>query len=271
MPSPFPGMDPYLESPAFWRDLHHNLISAIAWLLNRDLPQGFAATIDERVYVVPPDRHFFPDVSVARRLQGSPSQPNRLGGTATIAPPAGDEPIVISLRDEPVRESFVEIRTASGARDLIAVIEVLSPANKELASEGREQYRRKQQELLESDTHLLEIDLLRSGEHTVAAPIWAVSAEVVHWNYIVCLHRARRRWEYAFWPITVRQNLPHVTVPLSIDQADVPIDLQAAFERAYETGPYQRFVEYDQEPIPPLSAEDDDWADALLRECGLRQ
>jgi hypothetical protein len=27
MLSPFPGMDPYLESPAIWPDVHHEIIS----------------------------------------------------------------------------------------------------------------------------------------------------------------------------------------------------------------------------------------------------
>ncbi len=29
MPSPFPGMDPYLEPPHLWPDVHHALISAV--------------------------------------------------------------------------------------------------------------------------------------------------------------------------------------------------------------------------------------------------
>ncbi|MCK4452049.1 MAG: DUF4058 family protein [Anaerolineae bacterium] len=29
MPSPFPGMDPYLEYPVRWPDVHHSLITYI--------------------------------------------------------------------------------------------------------------------------------------------------------------------------------------------------------------------------------------------------
>ncbi|MGH3577865.1 MAG: DUF4058 family protein, partial [Mycobacterium sp.] len=52
-----------------------------------------------------------------------------------------------------------------------AVIEVLSPANKAAGSEGRRLYLAKQRQLLESQTHLLEIDVLRQGEHTAAPPL----------------------------------------------------------------------------------------------------
>jgi Protein of unknown function (DUF4058) len=51
MPSPFPGMDPYLESPGLWPDVHHQLISEFQALLVAQLRPRYYATVDIRTYV----------------------------------------------------------------------------------------------------------------------------------------------------------------------------------------------------------------------------
>ncbi|MGL6094387.1 MAG: DUF4058 family protein, partial [Fimbriiglobus sp.] len=38
MPSPFPGMDPYLEDPTYWGGFHTNLYTGIQRALNQTLP-----------------------------------------------------------------------------------------------------------------------------------------------------------------------------------------------------------------------------------------
>ena len=51
MPSPFPGVDPYIESPALWSDFHNNLASEIQAQLNRRIqPRYYPATL-----LCPPD------------------------------------------------------------------------------------------------------------------------------------------------------------------------------------------------------------------------
>jgi hypothetical protein len=268
MPGPFPGMDPYLEDPDHWRGVHGRLIVGISDALNASLPEGFVADLDERVYVIPPDRSIYPDVAIVER----PGPSDGGSSVAVLTPPAAsDPPYVVSLRDEPVYESFVEIRTTGEAEELVAVIEVLSPSNKEPASEGRDQYLRKQREVLASAAHLLEIDLLRAGEHTVAARRDVVAAAVGRpWDYLVCLHRAGRRWEYEFWPFTVRDRLPTVHVPLAEGVPDCVLDLQSVFDRAYDSGPYRRRVNYQGEPRPALPSPEREWANALLIEKGIR-
>src|SRR5437868_2271955 len=67
MPSPFPGMDPYLESSAYWRGFHSSMIPAISAQLNRTLPEGFAAFIEERIYIIAPDNYVTPDVVITRK------------------------------------------------------------------------------------------------------------------------------------------------------------------------------------------------------------
>ncbi len=52
MPSPFPGMNPYLEHPSLWAGIHHRLITAIANDLGPKLRPKYIVAIEERVYEV---------------------------------------------------------------------------------------------------------------------------------------------------------------------------------------------------------------------------
>jgi hypothetical protein len=265
MPSPFPGMDPYLEAPTFWRTFHQYLVTAITTELNRTLPPGFAATIDERLYISWPDHVIYPDTVVLRR----PEEPDQsLESASAIA--VADPPLRFTLMPEHIREPFIEVRTTRGDREVITIIELLSPANKAAESEGRAEYLRKQHEVLTSDVHLLEIDLLRSGQHTIAIPASVLRRETKHWDYVVCLHRAQSRGSYDLWPFVVRNRLPRVGVPLTEEMPDTILDLQGVFDRCYDDGPFQRLVNYREEPEAPLSVDDTAWADDLLREKGRR-
>src|SRR3954467_10805886 len=75
MPSPFPGMDPYLEDPAFWRDFHGEFIYACRDEIFNGLPDGYEAAVDEQVRLIdlPPEelhsarvRDVLPGVAVLR-------------------------------------------------------------------------------------------------------------------------------------------------------------------------------------------------------------
>jgi hypothetical protein len=265
MPGPFPGMDPYLEHPARWPDLHQSLITYMREVLNERLPRRFRARTGERLYVIASSRSIYPDVAVLERRSTSRiGEPHAQGSTAVA-----DPPIVLTLEPTEHREPFLEIVPVSDESRLVTVIEVLSPVNKAPGSEGRRLYQTKQQELLASSTSLIEIDLLRTGEHTIAPP----RAELLHWgpwDYLASLHRGGAGPTYEFWPNRLRQPLPAVLVPLDGDHQDVVLPLQAIFHRCYETGRYQDQIDYQQDPPVPLAGEDMQWADALLRERGLR-
>ena len=167
MPSPFPGMDPYLEAPEFWRGFHSTMIPALHAQLNRTLPEGFAAFIEERIYIVLPDIYTIPDMVVIRQEPATAAKP---GGSALLERTA-DASETITYYPDKIREMFIEIRRAGNSRGkVIAAIELLSPLNKLPGSPGQEEYVVKQRDLLESQIHLLEVDLLRSGAHTVAVP-----------------------------------------------------------------------------------------------------
>lgn len=260
MPSPFPGMDPYLEDPGLWQDFHQRLITYIADALQPEIRPRYHARIGERLYVVQAGRGIYPDVFLVQRARVPVG-----GGTAVLAP---DAPVILSLPSEEVRQVFVEIIDLAQGGKVVTVIEVLSPANK-TPGKDQEQYRRKQQDVLASPANLVEIDLLHEGLHTVAVPADYLMA-LQPWRYIVSISRAARREQAEVYPISLRQRLPRIGVPLAAPDPDAVLDLQAVFERCYENGAYADLIDYTRPPQASLASDDASWVDSLLREKGLR-
>ena len=230
--------------------------------LNSRLPEAYIADVGERVYVVESNRDVYPDNALFELpwVKDRPAKPQTAIGENC------DPPLLIQDHPVEVREAFIEIRSVRKDRHLIGVIEVLSPINK-YAGEGREAYLKKQQEVLSSSCHLIEIDLLRRGPHTVAVQAFSVMARNGPFNYIVCLHRAGLERKFETWPLTLRQRLPRIAVPLVASEPDVILDLQEPLDRVYDLGKYGLQLDYTQAPpAPVLAPADAAWADALLRE-----
>lgn len=263
MPSPFPGMDPYLESRTIWPDLHQSLITYSRDALQPAIRPRYHAHIGERVYVIHPPRVIYPDVALTE--QPAARVPAGPPGVAVMEP---DPPVVISLPPEEVREVFIEILDLTQGGRVVAVIAILSPANK-TPGEGRELYLRKQEDVLSSDTHLIEIDLLRQGEHTVAIPPYYL-IPYQPWHYLISINRATHRERFEVYLLTLRQRLPRIAIPLLEPDSDAVLDLQAVFERCYENGAYADLIDYGDEPDVPLAPDDAAWADDLLRQKELR-
>jgi hypothetical protein len=261
MPSPFPGMDPYLEDPLLWPSVHHLLISHIGMTLNQLLPPGYVAAFGERVFVAGPDRDIYPDVLLKEATETGAGDSLSHGGTATAV---ADPPWVIAVMDDEVVESFVEIRALAEHQRVVTTIEVLSPRNKAAGSEGRQLYRQKQREILASDTHLIEIDLLRSGQHTVAAPRDPLLRRGPY-HYLVSLSRGNRRHQCEVWGILLSSPLPRVRVPLAGSDPDVILDLQTVWRQVYEAGAFARVLDYTLPPRVPFSAADAELAEELRR------
>jgi hypothetical protein len=259
-------MNPYLEAPSLWPGVHAAVIYCLNVAINRELPPGFAARMNERVYITGWNPAVTPDVSIVQRPRDA------VTGTAAVAErtaTAGEAlPRILRVPSMTNREVFIEVVSRSSGH-VVAVIELLSLSNKE-AGRGREEYRHKQQDLLYSETHLLEIDLLRGGEYTLAPLEPRMHEEFGTWDYAACLHRAGRLDEFEVWPLSLRDRLPFLRVPLSEGMDDISIDLQAAFDRAFNENSLDFGVDYTAEPEPPLRAEDAVWTDALLREKGRR-
>jgi Protein of unknown function (DUF4058) len=262
MPSPFPGMDPYLEEPALWPSVHNRLIPYIADTLNSKMPEGYVATIEERVFLVEPPTSRYPDVHIAKHAH------KETRGNGAIAVMEPDPALEIEFPSAEYRESFVEIHLARKPGSLVAVLEVLSPTNKN-PGEGRDLYLEKQEELLGSKTHFIEIDLLRSGRHTVAVPEDRV--EEVDWDYLVCLHKGGWQNKYRVWPVPLAKRLPRFGVPLAGDDPDVVIDLQALHNQCYDAGRFADRLDYRSGCSPPLSKKNAKWIDSLLKKKKLRK
>jgi hypothetical protein len=266
MAGPFPGMDPYLENPVLWPGVHQGLITGLRNALNRLLPASYVADMGERIYLLQPDRSIYPDVVIFEQPVSSPPIP---ANTSAPGAAVADPPLIVV--DEPieVREVYIEILPIGEETRVVTVIEVLSQINKARGSEGNALYRAKQRELLHSHVNLIEIDLLRRGEHTVAASRASLTRHG-RWDYLVCLHRSGDRNRYATWPRTMRDRLPCISVPLEGELPDVNVDLQEVFDRNYDDAAYGRRIDYTREPVPALEPADAAWADTLLRSAGYR-
>jgi hypothetical protein len=275
-------MDPYLEDPQFWPDLHHALAITLRDELNRCLPEPYYARTEMRPelgVVMETDgngdaprgatKRIIPDVMVLKH--------HREGGGVAVAEPARRlishyvEFGVPGLGDEPVRHYYVEIKDARWGHKLVTLIEILSPSNK-LPGPDRDLYAEKQRAILHSDVSLIEIDLLRTGRRVYPSP--ALEEEVGRLDppptYLVMVSPAWRRmapmWGYRGYPFTLREPLPCIAVPLRQGVEDVLLDLQIAFDRAYDGGPYRRAVDYGKPPGVPLAPGAAAWAERLLRE-----
>jgi Protein of unknown function (DUF4058) len=273
MPSPFPGMDPYLEAPHIWPDLHNSLAGHIRDELNAVLPPPYYAQLDMRpeIGIVEPGvgtRRIVPDVAVAR-----PSSPPVAGGVAVLDAPRRtiSASKTVRVQSEPLRHAYVEVRDPTQGHQLITLIEIVSPSNKR-RGEDRTAYLQKQREILDSDASLIELDLLRTGERLLSNAFLedAVFRLEPPPDYLVLVNRAWQRIgldkAYLVFPILLTEPLPCVPVPLREGQDETPLDLQYALQRAYDGGPYRRgAVDYNKPPQPPLVGHWAEWAQERIR------
>jgi Protein of unknown function (DUF4058) len=258
VPSPFPGMDPYIETPGLWSDFHSNLASEIQAQLNRRIqPRYFARLTPYVTYEVVEIGQIYgirPDVGVWH-LQPGPDEPQ--AGVATIAPAPVESLVALEI---PLRLHRIEIQTTA-AHQLVTVIEILSPVNKRPSHEAYLAYQRKRRDILRSTVHLLEIDLLRGGERP------PLQRPVPPAAYYVVLSRADRRPRVAVWPIQLMNHLPVLPVPLLESDPDVPLDLAAAVASVYERGAYAQQIDYQQPPPPPaLTSAEANWLERLRQQ-----
>ena len=264
MPSPFPGMDPYLEQ--YWGDIHQRLIIYSSDALQKQLPGDLRARVNERVFVEPEDgkpRDIVPDVRVVERGTRNPVGLRPSNGIAVA------EPLIIHLdQNEPTRQGFIEIIDIKTGRRVVTVIEILSPSNK-ARGPGRDLYVKKQEELREGSVSLVEIDLLRAGRRVMAAPFELIP-EGHRTPYAACVRRGSKPLAIEYYRLALRERLPAIAIPLRQADHDVALDLQPLIDRCYDEARYDDDIDYLQEPEPPLDADHAQWADDLLRKHGRR-
>ena len=269
MPSPFPGKDPYLENAAIFPDLHNSMIIYLREALNAQLPAPYYATTGSRVWIEEAQRRIEPDVDILRtRPQGNGSTKPSGGGVA-VAEEVEAGAIRVHVPIEEVSEVFLEIFARPGGERLVTTIEMLSLSNKTPGAQGRDLYLRKQREVLASEAHLVEIDLLRTGVHSTAVPLAYLQNRVRDFDYHVCLHRFDRLDDYFVFPFRLADPLPTISVPLLPENGSIKVDLQPLLDRCFQTGLYGRRARYREPLTPRLRPEQAAWAEQLLRAQGL--
>jgi hypothetical protein len=248
-------MDPYLETPRLWPDVHHELVSQIRGALNPALRPRYVARVELRVYISDEDdpaREIIPDVRIEKVKRKRVKKSKKESAVAVA------EPLIVPLLIDEIEEARLEIREVETG-SLVTLIEVLSPANKVRGSRGRASFMQKLQETLAGDVHWVEIDLLRAGVPSVTHP------PLVPSDYRILVSNAAQRTRARYWPVHLRQPLPVIGIPLRTPDPDVPLDLGAVMAAVYDRAGYDLSIDYRQDPDPPLKAEDAAWADQLLR------
>lgn len=262
MQCPFPGMDPYLEAPYLWSDVHNSLIYALRDQIQPQLSSKYAAVITpfvayETLEIAPVRVAAIPDLGIfEERAKFDLAAPTLLVEAAPLV-----LPIAMKV---PTRYTRLELRTI-GDEQLVTAIELLSPANKRPGADGADAYEHKRQELFQSTAHLLEIDLLRAGQRLqVAGPLPA-------YPYFIFLSRVEKRPHAEIWPLSLRQPFPRVPIPLRRPDPDIVMDLNVALQQIYTSAAYERRINYRlPPPKPELAADDVIWLDERLHTHALR-
>ena len=254
MGSPFPGMDPFLEDPRLWESFHNRYIGVLDEVLSARVRPHFYVEEQSSVYVVElgvrPRAPVKPDVYLvdASRAAGA--------GALAVAERPITQPRVVTARfPEELRQRYLEVRDSRN-HAVVAVLEVLSPANKAAGTAGRESFLRKRRDLMAAPVHWLEIDLLRAGERPDE-----VAGQS---DYYALLKRAEATDEFAVWYWNLRDPLPVIAVPLSADFPDVAVDLQEAFRTTYGRYYAERLDYRDAPPPPRLQPADTAWVTGRL-------
>lgn len=252
-------MDPYLEHPALWPDVHNRLVAELGNTLGPVLRPRYYVRLEERTYLTEPEGLVFigrPDLAVERRAA---AQAERAGGPSTAPSPVVLVEVPIA---DAVRETYLEVRTAE-AGEVITVLEVLSPANK-IPGRGRALYEDKRAAVLATRTSLVEVDLVRAG-----APMRVLGAHAAS-DYRILVSRGHQRPVAELQPFSVQDPIPVFRLPLRRGDDEPEVDVGAVLRGLYDRAGYDLSLDYRADPVPPLSGASAAWAEAVLRQAGLR-
>jgi hypothetical protein len=264
MKSPFPGMDPYIE--AYWSNVHVILLAAIQEALQPLLPRGLRARAEEQVMLEStegePIARYRPDVAVVERgrrdSQGAATP-------ATISVPA---PYTVRFFEQSQVDRNVQIIDTTDGNRVVTAIEVLSPWNK-APGRANGEYRRKLKGYAEAGVNLVEIDLLRNPRGRLSVDVVDLPPER-RTPYLIAVRPGDEPERWDVYSVSLRSPIPPVYVPLRPSDAPVVLQLQPLIERVYAAGAYGEDIDYSKPPDPPLSPDDEAWADELLRKAGRR-
>jgi hypothetical protein len=252
-------MDPYLEHPSLWPDVHNRLIAAVADDLSERVAPRYYVGLERRTYLLKADDVVFigrPDIAVASTTGASVAV--SLPTTTSVAVLEVDVP----MQDE-VSENFLEIHEVKTGK-LITIVELLSPVNK-LHKQGREEYERKRGYVFRSWTSLVEIDLLRAGD-----PMPVVGAQIQS-DYRILVSRGLQRPRATLIACTLRHPIPTFRLPLLPGDDEPEVALNRILHALYQRARFDLRLDYTQPPVPPLAESDAAWARELIAAHGIRQ
>lgn len=248
-------MDPYLEDPAIWSDFHRSFLLSIRAELNARKPAGYVARWDRYVWIDDPaDAEA---ISLVRPEVFVTDDRDRSGGegeSTVLAAPA----TALLPQVEPKGKGFLKIIDAKSKR-VVTVVEMLNPANK-TAGKDRNAYLAKRQEYFRTGTNLVEIDFRRGG---LRPPIEGQRTPA---DYYILVSAAIDFPRAAIWPLTIRDPLPPIPVPLDPGVEPIIVSLEPCFERVYHEARFDEDIDYTQPPDPPLVGADALWAQKLISE-----
>jgi Protein of unknown function (DUF4058) len=295
MPVSFPGMNPYLEHPDLWPDVHRRFITTLVDLLKTQIPSQYDVAVRKRIYRVSGDdalmvghHDLTPQATMARphsfdtapantfyrngasgshsASQNGASENGAQGGSVATAPrivPQVSKPIPVYVPiPQDVHEDYIEI-IEPAAGEVVTVIEVLTPKKKRVGR-GRDHYEHHRESILGSPAHFVEIDFLRGWEPLA---IYGPDGES---DYRILVSRSERRPKADLYTWQVQEAIPYLALPLRQLGEELVVDLKPALDKAYERSGYDMIIDYQRDPLPPLSEPAAEWLDAFLQPLGLR-
>ena len=243
-------MDPYLEHPTLWQDVHDRLIAAIADAMVPAVAPDYYVALQRYAYLLSPGQTVYigrPDVAIGRstlptagRIQPMPIWP----GVLEVDRPMKEE----------LDENYLEVREVKTGR-LITVIEILLSKQ---PGEFRQEYLEKRQNILRTRTNFVEIDLLRNGQ-----PMPTLGPEVQS-DYRILITPYWRRPRAQLYTFNLRQPIPDFPLPLLPHDEQPLVHLNQILHDLYTRARFDLRLDYTVPPVPSLAPDDAAWAAQLL-------
>lgn len=252
-PSPFPGVDPFVEAQHDWPDFHHTFLTYWRESLSDVLPDDYEARLDERVNLVDSETDSIqpiqPDIAL---VHSKPGRTTGHAGAVLLEPQ-----IIPTIIHDFERQGFIKILHRAD-RSLVTVLELLSPTNK--IGGGRDEYLFRRSVILQQDVHLVELDLLTRGERVpMKEPLPSA-----HYFAIVSRHDRRPDCDVYSWRIP--EPLPAIRIPLRAPDPDLLVDLAPIYRTTFERGRYALSIHYAAPLRVSLDSESREWAQSLARQ-----
>ncbi|NEQ50033.1 MAG: DUF4058 family protein [Leptolyngbya sp. SIO3F4] len=264
MPDMFPGMNPYLEHPDLWPTIHPQFVAALASCLKKEVSNRYNIIIRKRVYRVSGEDSLVVGQSAKKiKLSGLKEASSSRSSHKSSQP----IPTYIAV-PQTIQEDYIEIIDHQ-IGTTVTIIEVLTPQKKR-PGRGRENYEQRCEAIFGSDTHFVEIDLLRGWE-----PISAYGPSDTDYQVLVSRSDQRPKAELYTWQVNA--PIPFLTLPLGRPQdgeeaqAYCTVDLKQALNDVCSSSVHTLSINYERDPIPPLPKDASHWLANLLEQSGLRQ